>query len=1857
MQGMRRNCLILLSILLWAVTAGAVEVPLPAPDFSLKDIAGQDSHLRTMRGRPLLLVFGNTFCPHCEQALSILENISQSLTDDEMKVIFIAIEQSKEDIENFFAGSEHSYDILLDETGNVSRRYGINKIPTCVFIDDYGLIQYLGSLDEDTVWLLLAGEQPKRRGGFDLYRPVAEPNEKTKRFIVELDEEPSLAKTLPEQARKSRRKEMTEAAKNIGARIVYNYGDWKNRIVVEIPSTDTEKLKQFPGFKTSKEDRRVHALLEDSAYQIRADYAWDNAITGQGINVCVIDTGIDYTHPDLMNAVVAQHNFVNGSDDAMDDYGHGTHVAGIIASQGLQYRGISYDVGIMSAKVLDADGFGDASDVIMGINWCVQQDADIISLSLGEGLFSGTCDYDDMAIAVNEAFDSGVVVVCAAGNDGDLTAMVSPACASKAIAVGALDKLDNIASYSDGGAELDVVAPGGDMFGGTTYPEIVSAFSTEVAYNPAYCLYFIGYMCFDNYFVVDGLRYIRAVGTSMAAPHVAAAAALMLEENPSLTPAQVKTLLEENTDDLGPPGWDNIYGWGKINIEKALDNIPPEASELTVEINEPNITDFFAVAEQFLLAVDINCFGGDGCGQVNVHAQFCTGRDCNDFTDINNVTTLSTDDENPVELGALSGYSIETVAPIIFDAQTTLDISEHTFVKSVDPAESAIGSTLPSEYNTGDLEPEDGLGAIGEDAQQIYEFEMPAGNVSRISVRMEHYMVIQWVDPPSGWRVFTSNVGGAPLHLIGDCIPPSGGGGEPPSPDCWFVSEAPQVLADLNPGGTNYIKLISHDVGDDGFGLDWLTFNNIEAIIEYQIDPNNDLVYEYFVKLDISDVNATDQVTAARLNINVAQAAEGAVGEVYQVDNSLTAAATAQQLHDAPDPCYSNLSNPIKTFSRDTAGIVSLNVKAAVEEALSTNQDTIAFQIREQNNDQLFAIDANAGPTGPELTISQRIHVSTQRIAADSQTASENITKAKDGFTLKTIEKNLNVLTKPQDDSSLKANQAEPITSLQASAASEGGPYLPAYDTIAVKDVSEDTYAKHDNPNSALIGSPFVSEYNTGDLEPDDALGAIGENAYSVYQYQIPPGTVKKINVRMEHYLVLQWEDPHSGWRVFTADTNGQAKHLIGECIPISGGGGEPEPPDCWFVSDDPAVLADINSGGDNYIRLVSFGVGEFDWLTFNDIEVIVEYEVDPNNDNVRRYYLKYDISELAPDAQVNSATLNLYVAEPTPDAVAEISLVNSSYDPCTGAYTIYNAEDADYSSMTNPIKSFACDTVGLKQMNVRAAFEDAVESGLGHIAFLITEREENALFTLDTNENPPNLDFYLKSDISSASARWNVLPEDNGYFTLRALATNNIGLTAVSDTIVINVHDQNLPVINSVDCLVNSTWGDCRLIRYGDNLQKIRIDANDPQQIPQVHLKLRNIPDNKNFINAPVTYDGGYFIYDVNRVISDSGEWQIQVVALDANDNNDIQTITWNIPWGQLETRILSPAADINVPKSGSFDVTAGVRCLGAECPNVEISLRLNEPVELEYDNATAEDYGDIGSTEAYLAVRFVPGLYPVQLKTARFYVWDTTTYPFELHVWNGNGPGGKPGTELITPITVDPVVSSAPPEVAWFDIDLSDQDIIIESGSFYIGWRQLEGTKNNQVGFDTDGPLFNRTWAYLPSLGWFNLDEYCQRCGTLPQFCEFCGNLMIRAVMGVPDTYEGILPTAMGAAPFYTLDENPKPCQNDDLDAGQICEATFTLHAVGPAATTTRLYSRSANNFSAAVSGATQITITPPQNPCDAVNLDAISPVNSADLAVLTQEWLQTSPPLFADINNDQIVNIRDFALIADFWLQNCD
>jgi len=310
-----------------------------------------------------------------------------------------------------------------------------------------------------------------------------------------------------------------------------------------------ERCQIFPGqFVTTSTTE-----LSDATQSIGADYAWNMGYDGTGVVVAVLDTGINYTHPDLGGGfgpgykVAGGYDFVNDDDDPMDDNdkGHGTHVAGIIAANGT-IKGVAPNATLLAVKVLGADGSGNISDIIAGIDWSVRNGADIISMSLGGFAFPNDGNHP-LSLAVDAAVDRGVVVVVAAGNDGPGTGTISsPADAKGVITVGAVDTNgtatisdDVIASFSNRGPSAfgrldpDVVAPG------------VAINSTSI----------------------DG-GYMVLSGTSMAAPFVSGAVALLLQKDPSLTPEQVRAILMRTASDIGSHVFEQ--GAGFINITNAL---------------------------------------------------------------------------------------------------------------------------------------------------------------------------------------------------------------------------------------------------------------------------------------------------------------------------------------------------------------------------------------------------------------------------------------------------------------------------------------------------------------------------------------------------------------------------------------------------------------------------------------------------------------------------------------------------------------------------------------------------------------------------------------------------------------------------------------------------------------------------------------------------------------------------------------------------------------------------------------------------------------------------------------------------------------------------------------------------------------------------------------------------------------------------------------------------------------------------------------------------------------------------------------------------------------------------------------
>ncbi|MGI5224862.1 S8 family peptidase [Actinoallomurus sp. CA-142502] len=274
-------------------------------------------------------------------------------------------------------------------------------------------------------------------------------------------------------------------------------------------------------------DRTVRVkALDHNLDQIGAPTAWAAGATGKGVKVAVLDTGVDATHPDLKGRIAEQKNFSDAAD-TVDHFGHGTHVAATIAGTGAaadgERRGVSPDADLLIGKVLDDQGFGEESGIIAGMEWAAAN-APIVSMSLGG--YSDDPANDPMAKAVDDlTAKNGALFVVAAGNDGAPDSIETPGIAGSALTVGAVDGQDQVASFSSRGGKVlkpEIAAPG---------VGIVAARAAGTS---------MGH-------VIDA-NYTSADGTSMATPHVAGAAAALLQKHPSWDAARLKAALVSTAD-------------------------------------------------------------------------------------------------------------------------------------------------------------------------------------------------------------------------------------------------------------------------------------------------------------------------------------------------------------------------------------------------------------------------------------------------------------------------------------------------------------------------------------------------------------------------------------------------------------------------------------------------------------------------------------------------------------------------------------------------------------------------------------------------------------------------------------------------------------------------------------------------------------------------------------------------------------------------------------------------------------------------------------------------------------------------------------------------------------------------------------------------------------------------------------------------------------------------------------------------------------------------------------------------------------------------------------------------------------
>jgi hypothetical protein len=319
-------------------------------------------------------------------------------------------------------------------------------------------------------------------------------------------------------------------------------------VAIKVPRAMVDKIAALSYIKKVYLDKQVHATLEQSVHQIRADSVWSE-FGGLGDSVVVgeLDTGIDYADSALGGGfgpgykVIGGYDFVNNDADPMDDNGHGTHVAGIIAANGAGLQGVAPHARLMAFKVLDNNGSGTEDEVIAGIEKAVEDHVDVANMSLG-----GSGDPDDaMSTAVDNAVQLGVTFCIAAGNDGSLgngenfSSILSPGTARSAITVGAVNSSDVAAYFSSVGPNTTICS---------IKPEVVAP----------------GVNILSSYL---GNTTETLSGTSMATPHVTGVCALLKSLHPGWTPAQIKSAIMSSAIDIGDEVM--VQGAGRVDALNA----------------------------------------------------------------------------------------------------------------------------------------------------------------------------------------------------------------------------------------------------------------------------------------------------------------------------------------------------------------------------------------------------------------------------------------------------------------------------------------------------------------------------------------------------------------------------------------------------------------------------------------------------------------------------------------------------------------------------------------------------------------------------------------------------------------------------------------------------------------------------------------------------------------------------------------------------------------------------------------------------------------------------------------------------------------------------------------------------------------------------------------------------------------------------------------------------------------------------------------------------------------------------------------------------------------------------------------
>lgn len=315
----------------------------------------------------------------------------------------------------------------------------------------------------------------------------------------------------------------------------------KDFTVVKVDGSVTDAIKNYENLDSveyAEPNLTFHAsyVPNDPAYQsqqyapqkVGAEQAWDTTQSSSSVKIAVIDTGVDYNHPDLAGKVIKGADYVDDDNDPLDENEHGTHVAGIAAANtnnGVGIAGLAPKASILAVRVLDANGSGSLDDVAQGIRYAADQGAQVINLSLG-----GAGGTQTLQSAVDYAWGKGSVVIAAAGNEG-VSSPSYPAYYTNAIAVAATDQNDRKASFSNFGTWVDIAAPG------------VNIYSTT-----------------------PNNQYASFSGTSMASPVVAGVAGLLAAQGKSAS--QIRAALENTADPVSGTG--SQFQNGRVNAAAAV---------------------------------------------------------------------------------------------------------------------------------------------------------------------------------------------------------------------------------------------------------------------------------------------------------------------------------------------------------------------------------------------------------------------------------------------------------------------------------------------------------------------------------------------------------------------------------------------------------------------------------------------------------------------------------------------------------------------------------------------------------------------------------------------------------------------------------------------------------------------------------------------------------------------------------------------------------------------------------------------------------------------------------------------------------------------------------------------------------------------------------------------------------------------------------------------------------------------------------------------------------------------------------------------------------------------------------------